>query len=180
MRQENLTELFCAKLAEMEIKSILISQYRAQLKMLADCISLFTDEAWAAGDHPRSASRIAYHATFYTHLYLSPNAESFKEWHRHVAHGPVLWLDDEEGIPPIEVTFSQADLLEYLDFVSENLADWVGNLDLQSPSSGFSWYPNMSKLEHQMVNLRHLGVHIGQLQERLYALGLEPGWKSRG
>ena len=80
----------------------------------------------------------------------------------------------------MEVTFSQADLLEYLDFLSENLVGWVENLDLQSSSSGFSWYPNMSKLEHQMVNLRHLGVHIGQLQERLYADGLEPGWKSRG
>ena len=180
MRQRKLAEPLYAKLAEMEFKSILISQYRAELKMLADCISLFSDEAWAAGDHPRSAWRIAYHALFYTHLYLAPDAQSFKEWHRHVSHGPVLWLDDEEGVPPVEVTFSQADLLEYLDFVSENLTGWVENLDLQSSSSGFSWYPNMSKLEHQMVNLRHLGVHIGQLQERLYADGLEPGWKSRG
>jgi hypothetical protein len=42
----------------------------------------------------------------------------------------------------------------------------VDKLDLESPQSGFSWY-QMSKLEHQFVNLRHIQHHAAQLADRL-------------
>jgi hypothetical protein len=34
----------------------------------------------------------------------------------------------------------------------------------------------MSKLEHQFVNLRHLGGHVGQLSELLMARGMTISW----
>jgi hypothetical protein len=70
---------------------------------------------------------------------------------------------------------AKAVLLEYVGLLKENTQGWLSEMDLDSPESGFSWYP-MPKLEHQLVNLRHLGIHIGQLQERLMAAGIEPRW----
>jgi hypothetical protein len=44
----------------------------------------------------------------------------------------------------------------------------VDALDLESGSSGFAWYP-IPKLEHQLVNLRHIQHHTAQLADRLRA-----------
>ena len=44
----------------------------------------------------------------------------------------------------------------------------VDALNLESPESGFSWYP-ISKLEHQIVNIRHIQHHTAQLADRLRA-----------
>lgn len=54
---------------------------------------------------------------------------------------------------------SLAMLLEAIDTA-------VDRLDLTAPTSGFSWY-QMPKLEHQLLNLRHLHHHTGQLADRL-------------
>jgi len=40
-------------------------------------------------------------------------------------------------------------------------------IDLLAPDSGFSWYRPMGKLEHQLVNLRHLQHHAAQLADRV-------------
>lgn len=163
----------------MELKPALIGQYRAGLAMVRQCIEVCPDDVWAAAnEHPRTFWRIAYHALFYTHFYCMPDHESFTPWDRHVAHGVVLWDDDEDGIPPDETTYSQVDLLGYVDFVSANIGDWVNALDLSSAESGFPWYP-IPKLDHQLVNLRHLGIHLGQLQERLFAVGIDTDWVGR-
>jgi hypothetical protein len=44
----------------------------------------------------------------------------------------------------------------------------VDGLDLASPQSGFPWY-KVSKLEHQLVNIRHIQHHTAQLVDRLRA-----------
>jgi hypothetical protein len=42
----------------------------------------------------------------------------------------------------------------------------LDKLDLENSQSGFPWY-RMSKLEHQLVNLRHIQHHAAQLADRL-------------
>jgi hypothetical protein len=44
--------------------------------------------------------------------------------------------------------------------------DAVNALDLNAPHSGFSWY-EIPKLEHQIVNIRHIQYHQAQLADRL-------------
>jgi len=44
----------------------------------------------------------------------------------------------------------------------------VDALDLRRRDSGFHWY-KVSKLEHQMINLRHIQHHTAQLADRLRA-----------
>lgn len=163
----------------MNVKADLVSQYRAGLAMLRDCLTQCPDDLWSAGAHPRTTWRIAYHALFYTHFYLMPDCDSFVPTEIFVWHGRILWEDDEAGMPPEETTYSQADLIGYLDFIDAHIPEWVENLDLASPTSGFPWYP-ISKLAHQFVNLRHLSGHTGQIQELLYARGLSPRWVGRG
>ncbi len=163
----------------MDVKPALIGQYRAGLAMVRQCVEVCPDEVWsAATEHPRTFWRIAYHALFYTHFYCMPDHETFTPWAKHVPHGVILWDDDEDGVPPAETTYSQADLLEYVDFISANIGDWVAALDLESQQSGFPWY-KIPKLDHQLVNLRHLGIHLGQLQERLFAVGIDTDWVGR-
>ena len=147
--------------------------------MLRECITLCPDDLWTAGKHPRAFWRIAYHALFYCHYYAMPDHETFTPWDRHLDHGVVLWDDDEQGLPPTEHPYSQADLVGYLDWINDQIPAWLKAVDLDSNDSGFPWYP-VPKLEHLLVNLRHVGVHIGQLQELLYARGLEPRWKGAG
>jgi len=41
--------------------------------------------------------------------------------------------------------------------------------------SGFSWY-SIPKLDHQLLNLRHLQGHVGQLSELVMATGADLTW----
>ncbi len=52
-------------------------------------------------------------------------------------------------------------------------------MDLDSDSTGFSWYPNMTKLSHELMNLRHIQGHVGQLSELLMARGIDVNWIGR-
>lgn len=143
--------------------------------MLRQCIERCPEEVWGAGKHPRTFWRTAYHALFYTHFYLSEDSEAFTAWSRHERQAVVTWSDDEGGIPPVETTYSQAEVLSYLDEVYERVDSMVDALDLDRTDSGFSWYP-IPKLDHQLVSIRHLGVHVGQLQEVLYSHGVDLDW----
>ena len=105
------------------------------------------------------------------------NEGSFVPWEKHQSQARILWDDDEEGIPPHETTYTQAELLEYLAILEQGLDGWMEALDLESPESGFSWY-KIPKLDHQVVNLRHLGIHIDQRQELMYARGIDLNWVS--
>jgi hypothetical protein len=162
---------------DMDVQAALTGQYRAGLGMLRQCIERCPDEVWASGEHPRQFWRIAYHALFYTHLYLMPRLEDFEPWEKHQGQARALWLDDEE--PPVnETTYSREEVLEYLSSVEERVSDWVAALGLSSTESGFYWY-KIPKLDHQVLNVRHLGVHVGQLQELLYARGVDLDWMGR-
>jgi len=89
-------------------------------------------------------------------LYLQQNETTFVLWSQH--HGDD---DGTRGEP-----YSKAQVLEYWSFVDHAVDGAVDLLDLESPESGFSWY-TMSKLEHQLVNIRHVQHHSAQLADRL-------------
>lgn len=163
------------------MKSALKCQYHAGFAMLRQCIERCPDDLWSQNcpEHPRTFWRIAYHAIYYTHLYLMTKFEDFQPWDKHVPHGPVLWDDDDEGIPPVETSLTQAGLIEYLDWSDAQVDAWLDQMDLDSPESGFYWYKTVNKMDHQVLNIRHLGIHIGQLQELLYARGIDLDWVTR-
>ncbi|MEX2243320.1 MAG: hypothetical protein WD716_05670 [Fimbriimonadaceae bacterium] len=179
----------------MDIRTALKGQYKAGLAMLRDCIVKCPDDVWVAGmpiitpdpggrtnqeREARTFWRVAYHCLFYTHLYSMPREEDFVAWARHDDLASNIWIGPDEPIPPKETTYSQADLLGYLDWMVTQVDGWVDALDLSSPESGFYWYKEFPKLDHQILNVRHIGVHVGQLSERLMLAGVDTDWVSRG
>ncbi|MBS1721688.1 MAG: DinB family protein [Armatimonadetes bacterium] len=165
----------------MDLKQSLAGQFRAGLAMLRECVEGCPDDLWAAtvDKPPRTYWRIAYHATFYTHFYLSQTRSEFTPWGKHVGHAVMTFAEEGEELPPEGTLYTQADVLEYIDYVSERISGLLDALDLESAESGFPWYPKFAKLDHVFLTLRHLGVHVGQLQELLFARGIEPDWISR-
>jgi hypothetical protein len=159
------------------LRSTLKSQYHATLAMLRQAVERCPDDLWVSRAHANPFWRIAYHALFYTHLYIQPNLESFRPWKGHQAYiedlddtPPPPELEDEIQMPysPPQTgePYTKAEVLEYWDFCDAMVDDAVDALDLASGESGFSWY-RVSKVEHQVVSLRHIQHHTAQLSIRL-------------
>jgi hypothetical protein len=155
------------------LRAALRSQYHAALAMLRETIERCPDDLWL-DNGPRNAFwQVAYHTLYFTHLYLQPRLEAFRPWQGHqvgVQHedgiaGPA---DPESTLPLIPRPYTKAEALAYWSVLEGMVDGAVEGLDLASGESGFSWYP-VSKLEHQLVNLRHVQHHIAQLADRLRA-----------
>ncbi len=154
------------------LRSALKSQYHAALAMLRAAIRRCPDDLWASSDgHANPFWRIAYHTLYYTHLYLQPNNRAFCPWEHH-----------QRGIQrmdrPLKTwrPYTQAEVLGYLSICGSVVDDAVDALDLNDPQSGFSWY-KVPKMEHQIVNIRHIQYHQAQLADRLrVATGAGVNW----
>ena len=51
----------------------------------------------------------------------------------------------------------------------------LDKIDLSSPESGIPWY-KIPKLDHIILNLRHIQEHAGQLRDRLLEAGIDQKW----
>jgi hypothetical protein len=66
-----------------------------------------------------------------------------------------------------------------LGTLREAIDDGVDKLDLSASQSGFPWY-EMPKLEHQLVNIRHIQHHAAVLSNRLWRSdGILVDWVAR-
>lgn len=164
------------------LRAALAEQCHAGLAMLAECIERCPDDLWTAGTHPRTFWRIAYHAAFFTHLYLGQDEASFQPWAHNRPDADALWGSDTEPyelpeeIPPYE----REEMLRYVAFVDGLIDPTLQTLDLAATGTGFPWYPpEMSKLSHELMNVRHLQGHVGQLSELLMARGIDTRWIGR-
>ena len=166
----------------MDIQSALKSQYHAALKTLREAIEKSPEAMWNdPADGPAPFWRVAYHTLFFTHLYLQPHVEAFTPWARarDEAHlmGGVPW-DNYRAPKPCD-PYTLADLVEYWHVCDAMIDAGVDALDLTAPQCGFPWY-QMPKLEHQIVNIRHIQHHAAILSTRLRRsanLGIE--WVGR-
>jgi hypothetical protein len=155
------------------LRSILKSQYHAGLAMLREAIERCPENVWSSKEHRNAFWQIAYHTLFYTHLYLQSEEAAFRPWEHHqseVQNPDGIGGPPEPGstLPLIPEPYARAQVLEYWSVCDAMVDRAVDALDLHNPSSGFHWY-KMSKLEHQLVNLRHLQHHAAQLADRLRA-----------
>jgi hypothetical protein len=150
----------------MDYRQIVRSQYLATLEMLKAAIEKCPETLW---DDPADKNKfwhVAYHALFYTHLYLQPTEQDFKPWVKHrQAH------DLSEPAEP----YSKDEVLEYLAFCQQQVIDQVPQLNLDA-ESGFDWLP-MNKAELQIYTIRHIQQHAGELMERLGSrAGIDIDW----
>ena len=157
-------------------------QYHAALAMLADCIEKCPDHLWNSAKDYRSFWRIALHAIYYTHLYLGQGVDTFTPWPGDARKiSPDLLEDPDDPFPllPDAEVYTKQELMDYLRYVEEFVDPTIQALDLEADQSGFPWYPNTPKLNHILLNLRHVSVHTGQLAELLMAHGIDTRWVSR-
>jgi DinB superfamily len=138
------------------LRAVLKNQYHAALAMLREAVERCPAEEWSDTGHKNAFWQLAYHTLFFAHLYLQQNEASFRRWHGQ--HGG----DDGISADP----YTQEQVLDYLDTCDAMVDSAVDVLDLDSLESGFAWY-SMSKLEHQLVNIRHIQHHAAQLADRL-------------
>jgi len=153
------------------LRASLKSQYHAALAMLREGIEQCPDDLWTSAAHTNAFWQVAYHALFFTHLYLGQREDDFSPWERHQADnqnpdGIAGTPDPRSDLPLIPRPYSKADVLAYWRICDDLVDSAVDRLDLHAPDSGFSWY-HTSKLEHQIVSIRHLEHHVGQLADRL-------------
>jgi hypothetical protein len=163
------------------MRAALKSQYHASLAMLRETIERCPDDVWFSKEHVNAFWQIAYHTLFFAHMYMLPNEAAFRPWEHHQADvqhpdglaGPP---DPASILPLIPRPYTRAQALAYWE-VCEHMVDTaVDALDLRSPESGFSWY-KVPKLEHQIINIRHIEHHMAQLADRLRAsAGLGIRW----
>ena len=161
----------------MGLKKIIISQYLASLEMMTQVVKKCPVLLWVNDESGNQFWHVAYHALFYTHLYLASSEEQYIPWGKHndgyQFMGPVPWPPYEK--PEIGSPYSQNEILEFLQFCKEEVLEKTQNLDPEA-ESGFSWIP-VGKMELQFYNIRHLQQHIGELCERLWANDqIEIGW----
>jgi hypothetical protein len=163
------------------LRVVLKSQYHAALAMLGEAIQQCPDKVWSSADHVNAFWQVAYHTLFFTHLYLQPDEATFRPWKHHqvsVQHpdGIAGLPDPNSPLPLIPEPYTKAQVWEYWQFCDRMVDNAVDSLDLENSQSGFSWY-RMSKLEHQLVNLRHIQHHAAQLADRLrYAANVGIRW----
>lgn len=183
----------------MNIQSALKEQYHAALAMLADCIQKCPDDLWTTPsrkdvdpDEPgrfcvRSFWRIAFHGIFFTHLYLGQNEDAFQPPPENLAVRKKTpagmwgkpWDAEPYELPDEAEPPTQRELLEYIAYLDGILDSTIDGLDLDSPESGIPWYKNFGKLSHELLTLRHLQGHVGQLSELLLARCIDTDWISR-
>ncbi len=153
----------------MDYQYIICSQYLASLEMLKQTIEQCPDALWDDANDKNKFWHVAYHALFYTHLYLQPTEQDFKPWAKQrKAHDLSLPADP----------YSKEEVLEYLAFCQQQVIDLVPQLDFDA-ESGFDWL-HMNKAELQIYTIRHLQQHVGELMERLGSrAGIDVDWVGR-
>ncbi len=153
------------------MRAVLKSQYHAGLAMLREAIEACPDELWLRPHRRNAFWQVAYHAIFFTHLYLHRTHEGARFWQGHRTDsqnpdgipGPA---DPASDLPLAPPPYTRAQALEFQAVCDAFVNPAVDALDLLDPRCGFPWY-KVSKLEHQLVNLRHLQHHGAQLADRL-------------
>ncbi len=165
----------------MDLRAALTGQFRAGLAMLRQAVERFPEAAFAGDGEAPPPWHLAYHALFYTHLYLQPDEASFRPWERHRDEyqflGALPWPPHRP--PRIGEPYTRAEILEYLEAVDGMVGAALDRLDLDAVTCGFWWY-DLPKADHVLMNLRHLQHHAAQVVARLRrAAGTGVDWVGR-
>jgi uncharacterized damage-inducible protein DinB len=150
----------------MDFREIIISQYHAALEMLKETIVSCPEALWHHPDDGNKFWQVAYHALFYTHLYLQESEEAFQPW---AGHREEYRMDKQVAEPP-----TKALVLEYLAFCQHQAVEKVSALVLDA-ASGFEWLA-FTKIELQLYSIRHIQQHVGELMERLGPHAADIDW----
>ncbi len=123
------------------------------------------------GIPPRQFWRLAYHTLFFTNLDLEIREDEYTPWAKHRDEVE----SDEEREKLDAVPYTQAEIIEYLEIVDQRVDSQLDRIDLTSEDSG-SVRHHMPRLDRQIMSLRHIQEHTGQLRDRLLEAGVDQRW----
>ena len=154
-----------------DIRSIVKRQYHAALTMFEQAVRSCPDDEWTSGAHRNAFWQVAYHTMVYTYWYLAGTGSEFLTWagHQHETQYPDCIAgppDPNSSLPLLPKPYSKTQVLEFWSVCDRLVDSAVDAMDFTSTESGFSWY-HVSKLEHQLINIRHVQHHAAQLADRL-------------
>ena len=134
--------------------------------MRANAITRCPEETWIDTGYANKFWHLAYHAVFYTHLYMQPSETELSPWPWQRCDYQFLGSTPRPPFerPKLETPCNKEEILDFHKFCREGVEVRMRSLDLAAPS-GFHRLP-CNKLELQLYNLRHLQHHTGQLIER--------------
>jgi len=167
----------------MNVQAALKGQYHAALAMLKDAIEKCPDDLWTGDVYPVPFWRVAYHALFFTDLYLRADEQSFRPWEHH--RGDCQCLSDKLPWPPhdppkIGPPYAKTEILDYWRICDTMVDGAVDTMDLDAQECGFPWY-RLPKLDHQINNIRHIQHHAALLSGRVRMIaGTDVGWVGFG
>ncbi|MBB6052106.1 DinB family protein [Armatimonas rosea] len=144
------------------------------MDMLRVALEGCPETIWNSGTPPRQFWRLAYHALFYTHLYLEVTEADFQAWEKHRDE-----VESDQERERLDATpYTREELLEYWALVDAHIDTQFDKIDLSAPECGIPWY-TLPKLDHVILNLRHLSEHGGQLRDRVMEAGVDQRWFTR-
>ena len=118
----------------MNIKKIIESQYLASLDMLNQAIVKCPKALWNDPNIKNKFWHIAYHALFYTHLYLQPTEQDFTPWKYHRNEyqfmGAVPYPPHHN--PTIDTPYNPEEILQYLEICQHQVCKITPHLDLHA------------------------------------------------
>jgi hypothetical protein len=150
---------------EQAIRAALKSQYRAAFETVHDAIQRCPEQLWEEPGAMPQFWQIVYHTVFFGHFYMLQKEQDLHPWRKHRRSAPSL---EPDGQP----AYTKAELLEYLGEVLASIDSTIDSLDLATPDSGFHWY-KIPKLDHEILSIRHIMEHAGQLDAILRTHNLD-------
>jgi hypothetical protein len=117
---------------------------------------------------------VAFHAKFFTDLYLGSDIESLQEQAFHREHAALFRDYEELEDRPQVLLYTRPDLREYLQHCRAKAAEVVA-AETSETLAGPSGFPrkNFTRAELHVLNIRHLQHHASQLGLRLRLEGGE-------
>ena len=145
----------------MAVVEVIVSQYLASLQMLEETVAKCAAALWDDPNDKVKFWHVAYHALFYTHLYLQDTVSTFTPWPKHRKDYQYIGRVPSQVVEP----YDKDTVLEYLAFCRQQVVERVPATNLDA-ASGFDWLP-FNKFELQIYTIRHIQQHAGELMERL-------------
>ena len=147
----------------MDVRQPIASQYMAALEMLKGAIAACPHALWQRANDITPFWQVAYHALFYTNLYLNDSEQTITLWPGHREE----YRSEKPHNGPAPEPASKDTILEFLAHCQNFVRQQVPALTLDAPS-GFAWL-SLTKFELQIYSIRHIQQHAGELMERLGA-----------
>jgi hypothetical protein len=149
------------------INEVLIRQLKPSFKMTRKIIESCPKAIWAQRNINPPIWQQVYHMLYGADYWFSKTKDSFQPPE---FNGDVNSVLGEESAGFID----QVDMLGYLDYVSQKVVDFVGEMDGDKVTQPSILYDKWTNLDVFMEQVRHVQHHLGYLNRVLLKCKIKP------